>query len=253
MLSTYTDSQRRMMTAPYAQIFMNRSRHSNKLCRPETRRSLASTNKSRVKSFSGIELSPATRQTTPPLQLPITMPTPRQSGQEVAIDTRKRPNISPEERATIIALRESGVSVTKLAARYNRSESAIRYTIKTYTSRSTTQEQPRSGRPSVLSRHQQKLVYRAARKTPKLEYHDLQKAAPLVDLDTPTQKPPSRSTLYRCLKRQGLTNHRTKRVSLPSSEARGKRQSEVRQRTRASRRLREAAQKRYGQDQASRS
>ena len=67
------------------------------------------------------------------------MPTPRQSGQEVAIDTRKRPNISPEERATIIALRESGVSVTKLAARYNRSESAIRYTIKTYTSRSTTQ------------------------------------------------------------------------------------------------------------------
>lgn len=93
----------------------------------------------------------------------------------------------------------------KLAARYNRSESTIRYTINTYASRPTTEDRPRSGRPPILSRHQQKLVYRAARKTPKIGYHELQKVAPVVTLDTPPQKPPSRSTLYRYLKRQGLT------------------------------------------------
>lgn len=138
------------------------------------------------------------------------MPIPRQFGQEIDGNTRRGPNISPDDRGAIIALRECGVSVSKLATRFGRSEHAIRYTLQTYTSRPTTEERPRSGRPTILSRHQQKLIYRAARKTPKIEYRDLQQVAVVVNPDTPPPKPPSRSTLYRYLKRQGLTNYRTK-------------------------------------------
>jgi transposase len=84
------------------------------------------------------------------------MPTPRQFGQEVARNARRGPNISPTERQRIIAKRQCGETVRELAAEFRRSESAIKYIIRTYTKTGTTQEQPRSGRPPVLSLHQKK-------------------------------------------------------------------------------------------------
>jgi transposase-like protein len=68
------------------------------------------------------------------------MPTPRQSGQEIDQNVRRGPNISPAARHRIIAKREEGVSVRELAAEFGRSESAIKYTIRTYTKTATTKD-----------------------------------------------------------------------------------------------------------------
>ncbi|KAJ6267355.1 hypothetical protein PSV08DRAFT_325334, partial [Bipolaris maydis] len=58
------------------------------------------------------------------------------------------------------------------------------------------QDKPRSGRPQILSRHQQKLIYRAARANPKILYEDLAKVAVFVHPDSIPSKAPSRRTLY---------------------------------------------------------
>jgi transposase len=139
------------------------------------------------------------------------MPPQRRFGQEIAGNTQRRPNISPADRQKIIAKRECGVTVRELAAEFGRSEGAIKYTIRTYTNTGTTQERPRSGRPPVLSLHQKKIIYRKARAAPKIEYPELARVGVLVQPDGTTSKPPSHSTLYRTLKRAGLTNHRSKK------------------------------------------
>jgi transposase len=95
------------------------------------------------------------------------------------------------------------------------SESAIKYTTRTYSS-TAAHEKPRSGRPRMLSRHQQKLVLRKARATPKIEYPELAKAAQVVSLEGTPSKLPSKSTLYREIKRNGITNLRCK--ERPSAE-----------------------------------
>jgi hypothetical protein len=134
------------------------------------------------------------------------MPPPRRFGQEIAGNARRGPNISPAERQMIIAKRECGVMVRELAAEFKRSESAIKYTIRTYAKIGTTQEQPRSGRPPILSPHQKKIIYRKTRAAPKIEYSELAKVAVLVNPDGTTSKPPCHRTLYRVLKGASLTN-----------------------------------------------
>jgi transposase len=133
------------------------------------------------------------------------MPTPRRFGQKVDGNARRGPNISPTERQRIIAKREAGVTVRELAAEFGRSESAIKYTIRTYTKTATTEERPRTGRPRILSRHQEKIIYRIARAAPKIEYSELAKQAVFVNSDGTATKLPSHSTLYRVLKRRSLT------------------------------------------------
>ena len=99
----------------------------------------------------------------------------------------------------------------ELAAEFGRSEGAIKYTIRTYANTGTTQERPRSGRPPVLSLHQKKIIYRKARAALKIEYPELARVGVLVQPDRTTLRPPSHSTLYRTLKRAGLTNHHSKK------------------------------------------
>jgi transposase len=50
---------------------------------------------------------------------------------------RRGPNISPAARYKIIAKREEGVTVRELTAEFGRSESVIKYTIRTYTKTAT--------------------------------------------------------------------------------------------------------------------
>jgi hypothetical protein len=54
-------------------------------------------------------------------------------------------------------------------------------------------------------------MYRKARAAQKLEFLELAEVGVLVQPDGTTSKPPSYSTLYRTLKRGGLTNHRSKK------------------------------------------
>jgi transposase len=139
------------------------------------------------------------------------MPPPHQFGQEVPGNTQRRPNISPADRQRIIAKRECGMTVRELAAEFGRSEGAIKYTIQTYAKTGTTQERPRSGRPPILSLHQNKIIYQKAHAAPKIEYSELAKVGVFVRPDGTTSKPPSYSTLYWTLKGTGLTNHCSKK------------------------------------------
>ncbi|KAA8619986.1 Transposase [Pyrenophora tritici-repentis] len=130
------------------------------------------------------------------------MPPQRRFGQEIDQNVRRGPNISPADRQGIIAKREEGVPVRELAAEFGRSESAIKYTIRTYTKTPTIEERPRSGHPHILSRRLEKIIYRKARAAPKIKYSKLAKDGVFVNADGTTTKPPSHSTLYRVLKRR---------------------------------------------------
>ena len=73
-----------------------------------------------------------------------------------------------------------GCSTAEVAAAFHRNPSTIRRLHQKYSTTATTADKPRSGRPTILSRHQKKLIYRAARRAPKIEYKDLIKAATIV-------------------------------------------------------------------------
>ena len=126
-------------------------------------------------------------------------------------NTSKKAHLTPYERQSIIAKHEAGVSLTELAAEFRRSKSTIHDTLKRYKLHATTSDLPRSGRPPLLSLPQKKIIYRKARAAPKIEYSNLIKEATFVNVEGLPLKPPSRSTLYRTLKRWNLTNNRCKK------------------------------------------
>jgi transposase-like protein len=86
------------------------------------------------------------------------MPPPRQFGQEIDNNMRRGRNLTPTERAQIIAKYQAGVSTAELVEEFGRSEHAIQYTIKKWTTHHTTQELPHSSRPPILSTRQKKLL-----------------------------------------------------------------------------------------------
>jgi transposase len=142
------------------------------------------------------------------------MPPSRQFGTEISGNRRKGPNLTPEQRLCIISKREAGVSIAELVEEFGRSKRAIKYTIKTYAHLSTTKDKPRSGRPPMLSPRQKKILLRKARGAPKIEYAELAKAVQVVLPEDTPSKLPSKSTLYRELKRQRITNYRCKKRPL---------------------------------------
>ncbi|KAI1518219.1 Transposase [Pyrenophora tritici-repentis] len=139
------------------------------------------------------------------------MPQPRSFGTEISGNARKKPHLTPQERTRIIAKHEAGASLAELATEFSRSKSTIHDTIKRYSLHQTTSDLPRSGRPPRLSSHTKKIIYRKARAASKIEYSELAKEGVVVNADRTTSKPPSRRTLYRVLKGEGLTNHRCKK------------------------------------------
>jgi transposase len=146
------------------------------------------------------------------------MATPRQSGQELNQNTRRGPNLAIEERDIIIERLASGVTLKECAALYGRTERCIRDLKKKYYQTGTTQDKPRSGRPQILSLRTKKLIIRKARAASKIEYSELAQVGVVVDADGTPSKPPSRSTLYRSLKKQGLTSSRCKDTGKSSAE-----------------------------------
>jgi hypothetical protein len=72
---------------------------------------------------------------------------------------------------------------------------------------------PRSGRPEVLSRREKRLLFRIARKWPKIEYDKLIEEAELHALtlaSTLRTITPHRNTIAKALKQQGLINYMCK-------------------------------------------
>jgi transposase len=127
-------------------------------------------------------------------------------GTVISGNSSRKPNLTPPERQAIIAKYEAGVSVPELAEEFARGRSTIRDTIKRWHQHATTSDLPCSGRPSILSRHQKKIIYRAARAALRIEYEELAKVGTFVNAEGTPSKLPSRSTLYRVLKGLGLTN-----------------------------------------------
>jgi transposase len=67
----------------------------------------------------------------------------------------------------------AGCSVAEVASHFGRSSQAIRDLQKKYNTTGSTKDLPRSGRPSILSTHQKKIIYRKVHATPKIEYSEL--------------------------------------------------------------------------------
>jgi len=139
------------------------------------------------------------------------MATPRPFGQELDQNVRRRRNISPGTRDRCIGMLQGGMTVQEVAAAIQRSERAIRDLRLEYRQTGSVQDKPRSGRPPVLSKQQKKILFRKVRAAPKIEYSQLSKEAIFVNAEGTPSKPPSRSTLYRALKRHGLTNYKAKK------------------------------------------
>ncbi|OCK73154.1 hypothetical protein K432DRAFT_313566, partial [Lepidopterella palustris CBS 459.81] len=114
---------------------------------------------------------------------------------------------SPLARAAIVSKTEAGYPARKLADEYGVTRQCINATLRRWKKHKTTTSLPRSGRLPILSRRQKRLLYQAARQNPKIEYQKLWEKAGLLE----HPHPPSRSTMYRSLKKDGLTNHRCKK------------------------------------------
>ena len=88
-----------------------------------------------------------------PFQTTTTMPPRRQFGAEISGNRRRGPSLTPDQRLQIIAKASAGVSTTELVKEFNRDATTIRRVIRLATTRTTTTEAPRSGRPPILSRY----------------------------------------------------------------------------------------------------
>lgn len=139
------------------------------------------------------------------------MSTPRIFGREISQNVRRKPNMSLSERNIAIGMWKAGCTMVEVADACGRSKSTISRLIKKATTTGTTEDKPRSGRPQILSRHARKLVYRAVRKNPKITYAELQKVAQVHPPNGTPSEPPSRSTLYRVLRKTGLLHVRCKK------------------------------------------
>lgn len=134
---------------------------------------------------------------------------------------RRGPNLTTAQRNQIVGMIDSGCSVKEAASAYARTERCIRDLMKKHHQTGTVEDKPRSGRPPILSLSQKKIIYRKARAAPKIEYTELAQESVFVNAEGTPSKPPSRSTLYRVLKRRGLTNYRCKtRPKLTAKHAR---------------------------------
>jgi transposase len=138
------------------------------------------------------------------------MAAPRQLGQKLDQNVRRGRNISPGSRNRVIGMLQTGATVKEAAASISRSERAVRDLRTKYRQTGRIDYKPCTGRPPVLSKQQKKIIYRKVRTAPKIEYSELAKEAMLMNTEGTASKPPSRSTLYRALKRRSITNHKAK-------------------------------------------
>jgi transposase len=123
---------------------------------------------------------------------------------------RRGPNLTVVQRDQIIGMLAAGCTCAEAARVYGRTERCIRDIRTKYAKTGTTEDRPRSGRPPVLSLSQKKITYRKARAAPKIEYSELAQVGVFVNTEGIPSKPPSRSTLYRFLRRRRLINYRAK-------------------------------------------
>jgi hypothetical protein len=143
--------------------------------------------------------------------MPTTNAAPIQFAQGQSQNVSRGRNMTIEERDRAIGMLCGGCTYSEVAQALHRDPSTIRSLYQKYNTTSTTRDRPRSGRPPVLSRHQKKIVYCAARVDPKILYEDLAKVATFVNADGTLSKPPCHCTLYTVLRDRNIRKYHCKK------------------------------------------
>jgi transposase len=136
--------------------------------------------------------------------------TPRRFGTEISGNRAYKQELSDVTCAAIIAKYDAGVKVAALKEEFRCGKTAIYDTINRWKNHKMLQSLPRSSRPRVLSRREKRILYRIARKSPKIEYEKLIEDAGRTTPSNTHNTTPYRSTIYRVLKEKGLVNCRCK-------------------------------------------
>jgi transposase len=113
----------------------------------------------------------------------------------------KRSEISTDERNIIIEKLLAGCSTKSVAEEHTRSQRAVQKIYEKYCTTNSVANLPRSGRSTVLSDRQKKLLLRTVRKNPRITYSELAEAAVTTSLDSTTSARPSQATIRRVLKK----------------------------------------------------
>ena len=122
--------------------------------------------------------------------------------------------LTPWQRSEIQTYRHIGLTNEHIGRLTNCTPSTVATTLNLNTLRNNGETRPRSGRPSLLSRRDRRLILRIIRRNPKLTYAALKIESGLTV---------SKKTLYRMLKDEGISNWLAKKRPLITPEVAAKR------------------------------
>ena len=147
------------------------------------------------------------------------MPPRRSILSEISPNIRGRRNFTPAERLSICLLSEQGCSAPELATQFGATRQGINAILRKAKQHNTVEDLPRTGRPRLLSKHQERILFRLVRKSPEVQYQTLLDE---LGFHPPSHRPHPR-TLARAIKRRGLGNWRCATRPKINKEARQKR------------------------------
>lgn len=119
-------------------------------------------------------------------------------------EKKKRSELSPYTRGLIVGHREAGASLRYISKTLNIPVSTVQNTIKKESSRVDGVSKPRSGRPTKLSERDVRMLISRVRSNPSISYNELASGMP---------DNISKSTIYRNLKKHGITNRPAKNTA----------------------------------------
>lgn len=138
-----------------------------------------------------------------------TMPTQRKPLAPIDPNRPLMQELSPWQRCEITTLRGLGLKNKEIAERVFCTPATVATTLTRHPQRNTGHDLPRSGRPPALSIRTRRLILRLIRRDPKMTYAALRREAGVTV---------HKSTLYRMLKEEGITNWLAKKRSLLTPE-----------------------------------
>ncbi|DAA78830.1 hypothetical protein A7C99_6796 [Trichophyton rubrum] len=117
-------------------------------------------------------------------------------------EKKKRAELTPFTRGLILGRRMAGASLRQISAALDIPVSTVQNTIMKESSRVDGVSKPRSGRPKKLSDRDVRMLISRVRSNPSISYSELASGMP---------DNISKSTIYRTLKKHGITNRPVKK------------------------------------------
>jgi transposase len=129
---------------------------------------------------------------------------------EISANNRRGFDLTPSLRSRICGARDFGVGIAEIARRYEIPDSTVRSTLQQEPLRINDESLPRSGAPTKVSIYLETSILRYIRRVPKAQYKDIKRECNTSLSD---------STLYRLLKKHGITNWLCKKRPFLSKQA----------------------------------